>query len=393
MAALRTSRIRSMVAAYRSKCGGEIKFKRDEYLPKKSMIARLQNGNAVIKYNPYYKAEFLKNQPSAVRIHSERIKARRVAELLIEDKYPLMRCCADPGIPAFIRALNESEEADSVKIIEDEITHNVVFSMERSMTFLQRVVANNIMSTEYNFDIPLEYYHSYSPRYVIDSATDLNDLIARTEKNSRYLSVPHFKRVAVSRALISFAESFIYQGRAAKMAALKEMNISAKETFFEFLRAAGLDVPASKNALLSPDFRKEHYTPEKYLGAVKNTQKFFGNWGNLEVSVGDQIRFDNAIATKALVVIDSICEKPKVEDLNDLVYALDLFLRVQIIDVEKQLQETFALCCKAEELRLPVESREYILANLVLRSMRLEAKSAEYFFVKELRKTARGKKI
>jgi hypothetical protein len=357
------------------------------------MIVRLRNGNAVIKYNPYYNAQFNKTQLSAMRIHSERINARRVAELLIEDKYPLMRCCADPGIPAFIRALNESEEADSVKVIEDELTHNVVFSMERSMAFLQRVVANNIMSTEYNFDIPLEYYHSYSPRYVIGSAADFNDLIARTDKNSIYRNVPHFKRVAVSSALISLAESFIYQGNAAKEAALKEMNISAKETFFEFLRAAGLGVPASNNALLSPDFRKEHYTPEEYLGAVKNTQNFFRRWENLEISVGDQIKFDNAIATKALVVMDRVGETPGDENLNDLVYALDLFLRAQILDVEKQLQETFALCCKAEESRIPDERREYTLANLVLRSRELEAKSAEYFFVKELRKTSGGKKI
>ena len=392
--AVRTNRIRIMVADFSSKYGRKIKFERDGYLPQQSKTIKKRDGNIVVKYNPYYNAEFLRNQPAAaVRIHSERVKGPKIAQFLIEDKYPLMRCCADPGIPAFIRALNESEEADSVKIIDDEPTHNVVFSMERSMAFLQRVVANNLMSTEYDFDIPLEYYHSHSPRHVIESATEFNDLIARMDKDSIYRNIPHFKRVAVSSALISLAENFIYQRRAVKKAALKEMSISAKETFFEFLRAAGLDVPASKNALLSPDFRKEYYTPEKYLEDVNNTQKFFGKWETLKISVGAQIQFDRAIATKALVIIDRIGEKPKAKDLNDIIYALDLFLRVQILDVEKQLQETFALCRKCEESRLPGESMRYVLANLVLFSRELEAKSAEYFLVKELIKTARGKKI
>ena len=374
-------RLRRMVQAY----GAPIKFKYRPFLNRQSRVLKDKSNAVTIEFNPRYGIPNSKDKMPAMKHLSELIKARRVGLLIAEKEgYPLMRYCGFTVMPSFISALNESEDASAVRMLENALMPKVMGSVERSMVFLQHIVANNIMEADFGYDVGRDYYYTDRPHLTISFAHKLSILMQEEEKYRDFAGSQFVFRMSMSSSLIYLAENFIYQDEETRHSILKCMDGLVKETFFGFLKATNVGLP--KDVLASQDFRKTYFSRDRYMGAIEETKKFFGTGQLLELDVADQKTFDNRIGIEALQILDKNAAEPDCDSLSHLLYALDLFVRIQTLDVEKQLDETFRLCFSIEKSLDRHASNEFILARLIVRARELNTKWAEYFLIESVKK-------
>lgn len=375
-------RLQRMIDAY----GKKIVFKQKKFLNRQSRVLKENEDAVTIEINPKFNASLASGSVHATTHMAEIIKARRVSQLLAEKEgYPLMRYCGFSVTSDFIQALNIAEDEHTVRILESKLMPKVVSSLERSMLMLQHVVANNIMEADFGYDVARRFYSSDKPNLMIGLASEVNRLITRADMSEDLATSQFLKRLSIGSAMVFLAENFIYQDEEVRDAMLGCLSFPVRENFFDFVRAANVALP--RKAFASQDFRRTFFCRERYLETASGIQKFFGRGEFLEMDVADQVTFDNRIGLKALRLLDMHCDEPTEEGLDDLLTALDLLVRIQTIDVRKQVQEAYDLCVKIESSKPPYEdSKQFVVARLILRAKQMETRWAEYFLTEAVRK-------